>query len=153
MNIFLLISKFIEKQALFSQKSLIVMRFRELTPMIYVPDLRKAVDFYTGMLGFTCFEYSDEWQWAAIGRDSVGLMLAMPNEHTPYTGPSFSGSFYIKVDDVDTLWAELKNKVEVVYGIDNFDYGMRDFAIKDNNGFMLQFGQDITSPSAEKLEV
>ena len=119
------------------------MRFRELTPMLWVPDLKKSVSFYTENLGFTCLEYSDEWQWASLSRDGIGIMLALPNEHIPYNGPMFTGSFYFKVDDVDTLWNELKDKAEIVYAIDTFDYGMRDFAIKDNNGFMLQFGQEI----------
>jgi len=37
----------------------------------------------------------------------------------------------------------LKDKVEVCYGIENFHYGMREFAIYDNNGYLLQFGQDV----------
>jgi len=28
----------------------------------------------------------------------------------------------------------------VVYPIESFDYGMREFAIRDNNGYILQFG-------------
>lgn len=70
-------------------------------------------------------------------------MLAAPNANMPYDGPAFTGSFYIRVDEVDTIWTELKDKVEIVYPIDNFEYGMREFAIRDINGFMLQFGQEI----------
>lgn len=114
-----------------------------MTPMLWVPDLKAAVAFYTGVLGFTCFEYSEDWQWATLGHGPVGIMLARPNEHTPYNGPTFTGSFYIRVENVDSVWDTLKDKAEVVYGIDNFDYGMREFAIKDNNGFMLQFGEGI----------
>jgi uncharacterized glyoxalase superfamily protein PhnB len=120
------------------------MQFYELTPMLWVPDLKESVAFYTEILDFTCTEYSEEWQWAAISRDNAGLMLAKPNEHTLYKGSMFTGSFYFRVDDVDALWNGLKDKVEIVYAIDNFEYGMREFAIKDTNGFMLQFGQEIS---------
>ena len=37
----------------------------------------------------------------------------------------------------------MKDKAEVVYPIEDFDYGMREFAIRDNNGYLLQFGQEI----------
>jgi len=31
------------------------------------------------------------------------------------------------------------------YPIDNFGYGMREFAITDNNGYILQSGKEINS--------
>ncbi len=57
----------------------------------------------------------------------------------------FTGSFYFSTDDVDAMWARLKDKAKVCYGIENFDYGMRKFAVYDNNGYLLQFGQAIES--------
>ena len=30
--------------------------------------------------------------------------------------PAFTGSFYFNVDDVATLWAQLKDVVEIAYG-------------------------------------
>ena len=121
------------------------MPFHEVTPMLWVPDVKQTVKFYTEVLGFTCDNFSDESQWASISRDTVVFMLAVPSEHIPYAGPAFTGSFYIRVDTVDDLWIELKDKTEVLYPIDSFEYGMREFAIKDNNGFMLQFGQEVAT--------
>ena len=37
---------------------------------------------------------------------------------------------------------ELNDRVPVVYPIENFSYGMRAFAIRDN-GYILQFGRPI----------
>lgn len=48
-----------------------------------------------------------------------------------------------RLNDVDALWESLKNEVDVVYEIENFGYGMREFAIYDNNGYILQFGQPV----------
>lgn len=70
-------------------------------------------------------------------------MLAKPNEHTTYEKIGFTGSFYFNTDDVDELWVELKDKARVCYDIENFEYGMREFGIYDNNGYLLQFGQPI----------
>jgi len=121
------------------------MQFHELTPMLWVPDVKQSLSFYTGILGFTCDNSSDEWQWATVSRNAVTIMLTAPNAHMPYYGPVFTGSFYIMVDDVDALWNEISRKVGIVYAIDNFEYGMREFAIRDNNGFTLQFGQEIAN--------
>jgi hypothetical protein len=42
---------------------------------------------------------------------------------------------------VDGLWQRLKDRARVCYPIENFEYGMRELAIYDNNGYLLQFGQ------------
>ena len=70
-------------------------------------------------------------------------MIAKPNEHTKYDKIGFTGSFYFNTDDVDAMWAKLKDKAAVGCGIENFEYGMREFAVFDNNGYLLQFGQVI----------
>jgi len=70
-------------------------------------------------------------------------MLSKPNEYMPYDKIGFTGSFYFNTDDVDSLWEKLKDKARVCYGIEDFFYGMREFAVYDNNGYLLQFGQEI----------
>ena len=119
------------------------MQFQQLTPMLWTAQLQETIDFYVKTLGFTIAEQNDEWGWAALHRDTVELMLARPNEHTPFAGPAFTGSLYIRVDEVDQLWDELKDKTKVCYPLDNFEHGMREFAIYDNNGYMLQFGKEL----------
>jgi len=43
-------------------------------------------------------------------------------------------------------WYEnLKEKANIYYHIENFEYSMREFVIKDCNGYILQFGHDIGS--------
>ena len=43
------------------------------------------------------------------------------------------------------MWTEdeLKDKARVCHDIENFQCGMREFAIYDNNGYLLQFGKPI----------
>lgn len=81
--------------------------------------------------------------WASLAKDDVEIMLAYPNEHIPYSGPEFTGSFYINTDDVNALWEQLKDKCRLCYPINDFEYGMREFAVYDNNGYLLQFGQPL----------
>jgi uncharacterized glyoxalase superfamily protein PhnB len=119
------------------------MKVTDLKPMLCTEDLKGTIDFYVDTLGFTCDAYNDEWGWASIRKDDVAMMLSKPNEHTPYDKIGFTGSFYFSTDDVDTLWEKLKDKAQVCYGIEDFFYGMREFAVYDNNGYLLQFGQEI----------
>lgn len=119
------------------------MKFQPIVPIIWTEKLKESIDFYCAILGFTCGESNEEWGWAAIHRDECELMMAKPNAHTPFDKPQFTGSFYIKVDDVETLWNQLKDKVKIAYELETFDWGMREFAIYDNNGYMIQLGQEI----------
>ena len=117
------------------------MKLTGLRPMLWTEDLKGSVDFYTNSLGFTADEFNEEWGWALLAKDDVSLMLARPNEHAPYEKIGFTGSFYFNTDSVDALWDEFNDKARVCYGIEDFFYGMREFAIYDNNGYLLQFGQ------------
>ena len=119
------------------------MKITELRPMLWTEDLRGTIDFYVDVLGFTCVEFNEDWGWASLSIDDVAIMLAKPNEHTKYDKIGFTGSFYFNTDDVDAMWAKLKDKAAICYGIENFEYGMREFAVYDNNGYLLQFGQEI----------
>jgi uncharacterized glyoxalase superfamily protein PhnB len=118
------------------------MRLHELTPMLRTTDLEGSIEFYTTVLGFECEGSSAEWGWASVRRDNVTIMFALPSEHEPFAGPCFTGSLYINPDDVDALWEQVKDKARVCYPIETFDYGMREFAIYDNNGYLLQFGHE-----------
>lgn len=117
------------------------MAFRSIVPMLYTQELPETIDFYVS-LGFTCRERHNDWGWAALHRDGCELMLAKPNSHMPFDRPGFTGSFYIKVDDVDSVWDEIREKANVCYEPETFDWGMKEFAVYDNNGYVLQFGQE-----------
>ena len=118
-------------------------KLTKLTPMLTTSDLKGTVDFYVQTLGFICNSLHMEWGWASLQLDSIEIMFALPNDHIPFDKPSFTGSFYFNTDDADHLWERLKEKSKICYPIENFEYGMREFAIYDNNGYLLQFGQEI----------
>ena len=113
--------------------------------MLYTEHLKESVEFYQTVLGFDCDGMNEEMGWASVKRDNVSIMFALPNAHIPFDQPAFTGSLYLKTDKVDAWWQLLKDKVKVCYPIADFEYGMREFAIYDNNGYLLQFGQDIST--------
>jgi uncharacterized glyoxalase superfamily protein PhnB len=118
-------------------------KLTNLRPMLYTRMLDETIAFYVDHLGFALDERMQTHGWASLSRDGVGLMLAIPNEHTPFEAPAFTGSFYFNVDNVEALWVALRDKGKLCYAIETFDYGMREFAIFDNNGYLLQFGQPV----------
>ena len=119
------------------------MTLHALTPMLRTPDLRRTIAFYTEVLGFTCDSVSEDWGWAALSCDGVAVMFSGLNAHEGDLAPAFTGSLYLRTDDVDGFWRRLKDRARVCYPIEDFEYGMREFAIYDNNGYLLQFGQEI----------
>jgi uncharacterized glyoxalase superfamily protein PhnB len=121
------------------------MKLENVKPMLAVNSMDDTIRFYCEVLGFECANRMEGW--AALRKDSVEVMISIPNAHEPFEKPTLTGSLYFTSDDVDDLWEKIKEKTQVVYPIENFYYGMREFAIRDNNGYILQFGQEITDPS------
>jgi len=103
--------------------------------------MEKAVRYYCEVLGFQCENRFDGW--ASLRFDRAEIMLSLPNQHLRFDGPCFTGSLYFRSENVDSLWERLREKAEIAYPIENFDYGMREFAIRDLNGYILQFGKEI----------
>ena len=120
------------------------MKLDRLTPMLWTNDLQATISFYTEILGFELDEYNADWGWCHLHKDAVALMFSRPNEHAGYQGsPVCTGSFYCYTEEVDEAWNKMKSLAAVSYSIANFPNGMREFAILDNNGYMLQFGREL----------
>ena len=51
--------------------------------------------------------------------------------------------FYIDVDDIAHAYKELEDKVEVVKPLETTWYGIREFFIRDNNGYILGFSEQL----------
>ncbi|NML71828.1 bleomycin resistance family protein [Chryseobacterium sp. RP-3-3] len=116
--------------------------FTALRPILWTENMDETIGFYTQILGFTLMERNDEWQWASIKKDDVQIMFSQ-NEYEKPNGIGFTGSFYFNVDNVDELWEDLKTKTRVCYEVETFEWEMREFAVYDNNGYLLQFGQSV----------
>lgn len=116
--------------------------FTALRPILWTENIDETIGFYTQILGFTLMGRNDDWQWASIRKDDVQIMLS-ENEYEKPNGISFTGSLYFNVDRVDELWEDLKTKAKICYEIETFEWEMREFAIYDNNGYILQFGQPV----------
>jgi uncharacterized glyoxalase superfamily protein PhnB len=117
------------------------MKILDVKPMLTVTAMEPAIAFYRDVLGFVCLVATESW--ACLANNGVEVMLALPNAHLLFEKPLLTGSLYFTTDDVDGWWARLRDRCKVEYPLENFDYGMREFAIRDNSGYLLQFGQEI----------
>jgi catechol 2,3-dioxygenase-like lactoylglutathione lyase family enzyme len=117
------------------------MKPESLVAMLRTRRMQESVWFYRDVLSFECVEQTE--QWACLTKDGFELTLALPNEHEPFNQPGLTGAPYFRTQDVDAVWKQIQGKARVVYPIENFDYGMREYAIFDNNGYCLQFGKEI----------
>jgi len=124
-------------------------KFNNLKPILWTDHLDESISFYTRILGFVLIEKNEDWQWASLQKDEVVLMISKKNDHSKFNNIGFSGSFYFNVDDVEVLWTDLKEKADVCYEIETFEWGMREFAVYDNNGYILQFGENVSEISKE----
>lgn len=128
-----------------SSEYIMKLKAKTLVPLLRTVELDKTIKFYTSVLGFVCVNHNTEWGWATLSLGEIEVMFALPNDHAPFERPDFTGSFYIRVENIEGWWKKMKSRAEVVYPLDEFDYGMREFAIYDNNRYMLQFGEEIKS--------
>ncbi len=108
---------------------------------MFTDNITRSVAFYTERLGLSCVLQQDSFARLRLG--GADLMLALPNVHVAWNGPSLTGAVYVYVDDVDAAWERLKDQVAVVYPIETMSYGLREFGVLDDNGYQLSFAQSI----------
>jgi uncharacterized glyoxalase superfamily protein PhnB len=119
------------------------MKITALVPTLYTRDVPGTVEFYTTVLGFESDDPEDDVTMAFVRHDDITIMVALPNPHLPFEQPTLTGTLYFHCDDVEELWEAAREKARICYPLESFDYGMREFAIWDNNGYVLQFGQEV----------
>ena len=112
-----------------------------VVPMIHVPDVSATVDWYTS-IGFKLIRHNEEdgeINWAKLLFGNSELMINAGGKRSDNHRRDVD--LYITTDNVDDLYRRLKGRVQVVEDIYNAFYGMREFIIRDINGFWVTFGQ------------
>jgi len=114
---------------------------QQLVPALLVRDMRETLAFYQ-KLGFVltgCHPHQSNATWAEVKRDSVVLQFHTEPPHGTPSEPICSGTFYIYPESVAALADELRGTVEFAWGPEVMDYGMREFAVQDPNGYFIAF--------------
>jgi catechol 2,3-dioxygenase-like lactoylglutathione lyase family enzyme len=116
---------------------------------LFVPDVPAALEFYTQKLGFTVgFTWGSPMRMAGVNLGEVQIFL----EHTD--GAPGQGFMSFVVGNADALYEYHRaNGIEVAEDIEDREYGLRDYAVRDLNGYMLSFGHYIYSNIGPPLEI
>ena len=122
------------------------MTLKELIPLLSVADLKQTTAFYCERLGFRVINtFGDsEPRWCMLARDEINLMFNQPPAEEmaelPQRAKDFQ-IFYFYPDDVAALHAGWKAAGLEVGDLRVAIYGMKEFDLRDPDGYWLCFGQ------------
>ena len=114
-----------------------------IVPMIHVPDVTATARWYVS-IGFTLVDTLRECEggevnWALLRLGESTIMLNAGGKPSDATRREFD--LYIHVEEIDAIRRRLDGKAGIVEDLHDTFYGMREFIIRDLNGFWITFGQ------------
>lgn len=139
------------------------MKANKLTPNFEVANIKKTVKFYHENLGFNLimavpetqdgidqsFSDNKEYVYALVSKDNVELMFQRTDTFKVDVAFSkelpiaASVSFYMEVDGVESFYQEIKDKKIKTTELKTAWYGMREFYMQDNNGYILGIAEKV----------
>jgi uncharacterized glyoxalase superfamily protein PhnB len=119
-----------------------------VAPELFVHNVPAAVRFYTETLGFTAYRTDPTFAVLALGNAVVMLadqrMYGLMGGEPPGASRGSFVDIRIVVPDVDAMHRRCTEAgVTIVHDIADRPYGLRDFIIRDPNGFRLRFAAPI----------
>ncbi len=137
------------------------MKINQLVPNFAVQNIKDTVVFYQEHFGFKLIEAvsesldgtdkvladNKEYLFAMMKKDNIELMFQRSDSfkadvvlsETDKIGAS--ASFYMHAEGIDELYAYLKGKKLEMTELKTTWYGMKEFYIKDLNGYILCFAE------------
>jgi uncharacterized glyoxalase superfamily protein PhnB len=116
-----------------------------VVPMIHVADVAATVQWYTS-IGFRLMRQNEEdgeINWAKMSFGNSEVMFDAGGKASSERRREVD--LYIGTDDAADLYQQMKDRVQIVEELHNTFYGMREFIVRDNNGFWITFGQPSTT--------
>ena len=122
-----------------------------LAPNLFVNDIRATIEFYK-VLGFNMVmsvpaEADGTLDWAMVSSSNVTFMFQTfqsLGDTLPMVSRQDGGSllFYIRIRKIRSFFDSIKEKVNVVHGLQKTFYGATEFSITDPNNYLLTFAED-----------
>ena len=115
-----------------------------IAPIVPVSNVARSVSFFTNTLGFEIRTQDEDF--ALVARQGAGVSLIRTTDDKALDATATNISAYIWVNDLMGLWTELEPKLKPlgdarVRAPFVQDYGMREFHVKDPDGFLIFFGE------------
>lgn len=134
---------------------------KKLNPNLMVKDVKETVEFYQQNLGFKLIMAVPETQdgilneipedkkvvYALVKNGDVEIMFQAEDSFKEDVSVlkeikiGASCTFYIELENLDDFYKNIKDKVDVVKDLFTTWYGMKEFYIRDINGYILTFAE------------
>lgn len=122
-----------------------------LTPNLMVENVNKTVKFYKKIFGFEVVQTvpkGGELEWAEIKCGNVRLMFqsreSLSSDISEFKKSKLGGTltFFIKLNDIEEFYKRIKNKAEIIQDLHTTSYGMKEFSVRDCNGYILALAEE-----------
>ncbi len=135
------------------------MKFNKLVPELTITDFNKSIYFYTKVLGFSVAYHREEEGFAFLTLGSAQIMIDQIDKgRTWKTGeleyPLGRGiNLQIETDSIEPILDNLRTeKIELFMNVeekwyrqDNVELGNKQFLVKDPDGYLLRFTENLGS--------
>lgn len=119
-----------------------------LSPNVFVTDINETIAFYKA-LGFEVVNTVPEkgdYVWVMMMCGNVSFMFQTfesLGSELPDISRQAGGSLllYIQIKEIRKFYDRIKSKVTVLKGLEKTFYGATEFAIRDNNNYILTFAE------------
>jgi len=122
---------------------------KKATPILFVDNVQKSVDFFTGKLGFTKtieVPYARGLQFAAVASGGVEIMFQASDvedetfSHAELAARVGTGMVYFVVDDFDKI-VDAVSDAEIIKPAHETSYGAKEIYIREPGGNVLGFSK------------
>ncbi|HKR65317.1 MAG TPA: VOC family protein [Thermoanaerobaculia bacterium] len=123
------------------------MSIRTTTPVFAVADVAATMEWYRDRLGFAgdAVPRKPPYNFAILRRDDVEIMLQrFDGFRLPELYPQRPGgvwNVYLRVEGVQMLYDEFRERVRVLEPLHVQPYGQTEFVVEDLNGYVLVFAE------------
>ncbi len=125
---------------------------QSITANLKVNNVKETLAFYKDVLGFEVIVTVPEYEqpvlnWGMVKNGGAQLMFQekanLEDEYQVLKNDSGTGclTLFIKVNDLEELFTQIKDKAQVIKSIHKTFYDTKEFDILDNNGFVLTFAE------------
>ncbi|QSE98055.1 VOC family protein [Fulvivirga lutea] len=129
------------------------MKLETLTPNLMVDDVRATINYYHGIFGFetvsTVPEKGDVLDWARMKKGDVDIMFQSEESlkkdipEIRHESPGGGATLFIKMTGIEEFYDRHYNDADIVVQLHDTFYGMKEFTVRDINGYYLTFAEPI----------
>lgn len=124
------------------------MKLKKFIPTLMVQDVQSSIEFYKTFLNLKLVNTipdTEPFDWAKMKCGAIEIAL-QPKAMMAFDVPEMQGLetgstilFYVEVDEIDALYAQVKDNVEISQDICTFHPDIREFRMRDLNGYFWAF--------------